>query len=1031
VIVAHVVLRGQAIAPALRAHLSTASPELPADAAAWRRAAADETKWLARAESRAEAHLLGAQATAEALGLRVLSRYTTTAMGLLVQGSAEAVERLGRHRDVLAVQPAPVARPAIAVSTHDVGAERTRARLGLDGADTVIAVVDTGIDYTHAAFDGPGEVAAWQAATTAVDAISETWMGAPLFPGPRVNAGHDFAGFGYAVPEDCPEADPDACLPQPDPDPIEEPVERVTGPSASGHGTHVAAIAAGNGPSASQRGVAPAAQVAALKIFGGRAAGSALVPAALEWIARVNLGLDVPGTAPGRIDVVNLSLGELYPGPGLALLDEQVAELLALGVTVVAAAGNDGGRPFSILAPGASAGALSVASVENEPVRGEIHVEDALGATSGDGVAAAFAPPLSDFGILTGPLEAVEDPCGQPTLTRGAIALAAQGGCRPEVIASALQALGASAVLLESPGNAPALRLTGEATDVTRPTFAVAAAEGAIWRAALDAGRVLSATLDPALQSGSRGPSDFAARGPAANGALKPDLAAPGRRISAARSGSGRGTRIISGSSMSAPHAAGAAALLRQSARQQGWSLSALEIGALLKSTARPPTGPPAPGPAANQARPVRVGAGLLAVDRAVAAGLSVRAGALAEIDLGALSLAQASDEPVVLTRTVDVRELWGIARELRIEAEISEDLNGAMALQAPADAIPIAAGGSVAVAVTITLRPAALPAPEPLRAARVDAADLAAREAFGRITVREASTDGETPNQEPLHGLPVYAFLTRAAQVEVRDVAAPPPSQVALSQASGLRTAQNDTQVHLSNRGAIAGEAVLLRRAGVSPPGWRVGAGWWSGEGGEAALEIVAAGAQGLAADWLAYPAAWLDLDQDGQPEWRVDLRERPLQSVGQNYPTGMAAEILLQRVDATGAAMGAARTLPAPVALHSQLLRLRIPLASLALAAPVDAALWLSPARWAPPSAGAAPGRPPGGSAFMRLPADAMATRVVVEPAQETMLTMPSTAARMHLWLLPENSHVRPWAQSTTLGATPIYLPRASVRR
>mgnify|MGYP000249416308 CR=1 FL=1 len=50
-------------------------------------------------------------------------------------------------------------------------------------------------------------------------------------------------------------------------------------------------------------------------------------------------------------------------------------------------------------------------------------------------VAAAFAPPLVDFGVVSGPMAVVAEPCGEASVPSGTIALAAQGGCRPEEIA--------------------------------------------------------------------------------------------------------------------------------------------------------------------------------------------------------------------------------------------------------------------------------------------------------------------------------------------------------------------------------------------------------------------------------------------------------------------------------------------------------------------------------------------------------------------------------------------------------------------
>jgi serine protease AprX len=74
----------------------------------------------------------------------------------------------------------------------------------------------------------------------------------------------------------------------------------------------------------------------------------------------------------------------------------------------------------------------------------------------------------------------------------------------------------------------------------------------------------------------------YSSRGPTADGRVKPDLVAPGERISAARANSRTGTVRYSGTSMAAPFVAGVAALIRQA----NPNLTAAEVKTLLKETA-------------------------------------------------------------------------------------------------------------------------------------------------------------------------------------------------------------------------------------------------------------------------------------------------------------------------------------------------------------------------------------------------------------------------------------------------------------
>ena len=76
----------------------------------------------------------------------------------------------------------------------------------------------------------------------------------------------------------------------------------------------------------------------------------------------------------------------------------------------------------------------------------------------------------------------------------------------------------------------------------------------------------------------------FSSRGPRRDGTLKPDLAAPGENVTSAHSGTGYGALSLSGTSMAAPHVAGAMALLRQF--HPTWRVD--ELKALLMNTAMP-----------------------------------------------------------------------------------------------------------------------------------------------------------------------------------------------------------------------------------------------------------------------------------------------------------------------------------------------------------------------------------------------------------------------------------------------------------
>src|SRR5439155_6805734 len=154
----------------------------------------------------------------------------------------------------------------------------------------------------------------------------------------------------------------------------------------NGHGTHVAAIAAGTGegvatdsPHGKHTGIAPDATLTVGKVFTDAGVGlNSDLLAAMEWAAMP------PGTAvpacPGGLtsavgaSIVNMSLGSesrpqrLNTGSDVDLVSVVLNRLaVRYGTLFVAAAGNSGPFIGSLLeAPGAAAPALSVPAAAND-----------------------------------------------------------------------------------------------------------------------------------------------------------------------------------------------------------------------------------------------------------------------------------------------------------------------------------------------------------------------------------------------------------------------------------------------------------------------------------------------------------------------------------------------------------------------------------------------------------------------------------------------------------------------------------------
>ncbi|MFC0526908.1 S8 family serine peptidase [Phytohabitans kaempferiae] len=260
------------------------------------------------------------------------------------------------------------------------------------------------------------------------------------------------------------------------------------------------------------------------------------------------------------------------------------------------------------------------------------------------------------------------------------------GGCAESWILAGMEwaaAEGAEVVNLslggpDTPGLDPVEEAVGTLTATHGTLFVVAAGN------VPGAGTIASpAGADAALAVGAVSKSDalagFSSRGPRADGAIKPDITAPGVDIVAARGADsglpGETGTSLSGTSMAAPHVAGAAAILAQ--QHPDWTPARLK-GALMTS-ARPRTGDV-----------FAEGAGRLDVARAVARTLTASP---ASLSFGRLAWPHADDEPV--TRTVALHNDGSAALDL----DLAVDGPGTFTVSPPSVTVP--PGGAAEVTVT------------------------------------------------------------------------------------------------------------------------------------------------------------------------------------------------------------------------------------------------------------------------------------------------------------------------------------------
>ena len=295
------------------------------------------------------------------LGARNSFSYRRLANAIQVRLPISSLPELRSMPEVLRIDPVTLHKIALDSSVPYTGAPVVWGSGGFsrDGSGITIGVIDTGIDYTHANLRGSGLVSDFEGNDP--DVIEPG-----TFPNTKVVGGHDFVGNSY----DASSNDPGINTAIPDSDPLD----------CNGHGTHVSGSAAAQGILAGEGfggpyregldlaqfeiapGVAPGAELHALKVFGCRGA-SLLVMAALEYASDPN----GDGDFGDRLDVVNLSVGVAFAN-GIDSSETEVEiiqNLVDLGPPAVAAAGNNGNTFYAVTAPGMAPSAISVAALDD------------------------------------------------------------------------------------------------------------------------------------------------------------------------------------------------------------------------------------------------------------------------------------------------------------------------------------------------------------------------------------------------------------------------------------------------------------------------------------------------------------------------------------------------------------------------------------------------------------------------------------------------------------------------------------------
>lgn len=742
-----------------------------------------EPQAIAKAMATQRADLQAQQAAASqqlaSLGAVELGRVAVAHNAIAVRVDASLLKQLAALPGVRSVRPVVNYELHLGETVPYVGGTAVQAA-GYDGTGIVVAVLDSGIDYTHRNLGGPGTVADYEACH-AQAATAPTGACADLFgpTAPKVIGGYDFVG----------EAWPTVPNTSPDPNPID----------TQGHGTHVADIIGGRSADGTHKGMAPGAKLLAVKVCS--AVATSCNGVALLQGVDFALDPDGDGDLSDAVDVMNLSLGSDY-----GQIEDDLAFALSnavdVGVMVVASAGNGSDRPYKVGSPSIAPGVLSVAQTQVPSARNIALVINSpanIAGTVTNTNTLDWAPITSAFSgevVLTSSIPEQTDNLACTPLPAGSlsgkVALIDRGVCSISWKVDHAADAGAIGILLANnvAGDPPTFSFGGTSGGEFNPapTLVLTQDDGNRIRANIAA--PVMVTVSPSVFTSLAGSmASTSSRGPSMSlQTIKPEIGAPGASVSA-DVGTGNGQTAFGGTSGAAPMVAGAAALLVQAHPAR----SALQIKAMLMNSAdnqiytNPATLP-------GQLAPItRIGAGELRVNRAFALTGAVwdTSALTAALSFGAV---EASQQRVV-TRTLTVENFSNSIKQYAIATSFryaNDQATGAVQLQVPAT-VTVPANGSAAFDVTVVINPLTLPAwnlnggPQ-----GGNGAALNLPEYDGYVTL----TAGSETLSVPWHVLPRKASRTSAAY----------------SAGRGAGT------VTLANTGAVNGDFDVFSLIGSSP---------------------------------------------------------------------------------------------------------------------------------------------------------------------------------------------------------------------
>jgi len=525
----------------------------------------------------------------EDIDFDVENKVTTVMNGIsgeVKYGEIEELEKLPNVESVSLVNQyqRPTEKPQM-ISSKDLVETIQTWNAGFDGRGMVVGVIDTGIDYTHK--DMKLTSNSPKLTKESVDAVVAKEGLKGKFYTNKVPYGYNYADKNSEV--------------------------RDLGPDASMHGMHVAGTVGANGDESGDgiKGVAPEAQLLALKVFGND-------PAMPSTFGDIYIKAIDDAIKLGA-DVLNMSLGSTA-----GFVDSNNSEQKAIdravnsGVVMSISAGNSANfgsgvdNPYAenpdiglVGSPGLSTNSISVASLENS----KITLKQLTMKFGDESIPIAYktqdSPDFVEVFGKTNDLDVVYVGDGSAAQyegknVKGKVVFAVRSAAAPNYgqIQQQAEAAGASGVIVRgNPAHGDYVSMALLSPKI--PLVSLSQSDGNLLQGKIIAagGTAKVNFPDKPMQVANTAAgrmSTFSSWGLTPDLGIKPEITAPGGQIYSTFNNNKYG--VMSGTSMAAPHVAGGSALVLQRVQQLFPTLTGAEkvkrAKLLLMNTAKPVTDP-------------------------------------------------------------------------------------------------------------------------------------------------------------------------------------------------------------------------------------------------------------------------------------------------------------------------------------------------------------------------------------------------------------------------------------------------------